>query len=263
MTLYRIYIDEVGNHDMNPNSVNTNERFLTLFGVIIERNYMLHTLQPEMDLIKRDIFNPDPDEPIIFHRKDITKKRGQFSKLGDAGIRHTFGNRMLQAYKEWQYTTIIVTIDKQQHLRRYGVHHQPPYPYCLKILMERYILFLKSSQAQGDVMIEARGKDVDRELAQAYQNIFLTGSSTIRKEVWQTHLTTYNLKIHPKTKNIAGLQLADLLAHPAHYNHLMDHQLISRQESEYGQEVVNILNQLKYYRSIKGEITGYGKKMLP
>lgn len=56
MSLYRIYIDETGNHDMT-HADDPNQRFLALTGVILESEYNANSLQPEMDDIKRFFFN--------------------------------------------------------------------------------------------------------------------------------------------------------------------------------------------------------------
>ena len=47
-----MYVDEVGNHDMK-HADDPNQRFLSLTGVIIERQHMLYALQPEMNQLKR------------------------------------------------------------------------------------------------------------------------------------------------------------------------------------------------------------------
>jgi hypothetical protein len=264
MSLYRIYIDEVGNHDMRVRTVtDPNQQFLTLFGVIVEREQMLHVIQPEMDEIKRRYFQHDPDEPTIFHRKDIVRMRKQFRSLWDEGKRRQFGNTMLDAYKRWQFVAIVVTIDKKAHLAQYGEWHRPPYDYCLQVLMERYVLFLKSKRAAGDVMIEARGKKEDNDLAQAYNTFFMAGSGYVSPDTWQAHLTTRRLKINSKRDNITGLQLADLLAHAAHYDLLHEYGHVRSQTAEYGQEIAKILRQDKYHRSYQGKIAGFGMKMLP
>lgn len=264
MALYRIYIDEVGNHDMNVKTVtNPNEQFLTLFGVAVEREHMLRTLQPDMDMIKRHFFQTDPDEPIIFHRKDISKMRGQFHSLWDTSNRKQFGDRMLASYRHWQFTAIAVTIDKKAHLALYGEWHRPPYVYCLQVLMERYVLFLKAQKAHGDAMIEARGRREDTELAQAYNRFFLAGSSYVSSDTWQEHLTTKEIKINPKQDNIAGLQLADLLGHAAHYDVLQTYGFVPEQKAEYGREILRILRDEKYHRSNNGKIMGFGVTLLP
>ncbi|MDO9130836.1 MAG: DUF3800 domain-containing protein [Anaerolineales bacterium] len=50
MALYRIYIDEVGNHDLT-HADDPNQRYQSLTGVILESEYTLNALQPEMDQI--------------------------------------------------------------------------------------------------------------------------------------------------------------------------------------------------------------------
>lgn len=264
MSLYRIYIDEVGNHDMKVTTINNpNEQFLTLFGVIVERDQMFDVIQPQMNQIKRRFFQSDPDEQIVFHRKDISRMRGVFRPLSDRSVRKEFGNTMLDAYRRWKFTALTVTIDKKQHLMQYGEFHRPPYRYCLQVLMERYVMFLKRQKATGDAMIEARGKREDSQLATSYERFFLKGSNYVDSTFWQEHLTTKKLKINPKRDNIAGLQLADLLGHSAHYDMLMTHKYVLSMKSEYGQEVVKILRESKYDRSFEGQIDKYGMKLLP
>jgi len=89
MPLYRIYIDEVGNHDLKHAEV-INERFLSLTGVIIGSSTIREVVNPEMNLIKEKIFEPDPDEPVILHRRDIVKRRGPFKTLIDPDKRREF-----------------------------------------------------------------------------------------------------------------------------------------------------------------------------
>ena len=45
---YRIYVDEVGNHDLK-NAHDPNERFLSLTGVIIELDHVKKTVHPELE----------------------------------------------------------------------------------------------------------------------------------------------------------------------------------------------------------------------
>lgn len=89
MALYRMYVDEVGNHDMT-HADDPNQRFLSLTGVLLESEYTLRMLQPEMDQLKRDFFQRDPDEPAIFHRKELVNKRPPFHPLRDPEIEQEF-----------------------------------------------------------------------------------------------------------------------------------------------------------------------------
>lgn len=262
--LYRLYIDEVGNHSLKPD-ISENERFLSLFGVLVNGEHMLSVIQPDMRRIKQEYFQQDPDDPIIFHRKDITRFRGPFACLyGDKEKRERFGNEMLDMYSKWGYIAFVVTLDKLAHYNTYSVWRYEPYHYCLATMLERYVLYLHYRNLRGDVMIEARGTKPDQRLAKSYRRLVDNGSENISSSRMQACLTSKEIKIRPKSANIEGLQLADMLAHSAHYDHLVDHKHVDRQKSEYSQKVVAILKRDKYNRNSQTtKIRGYGKKMLP
>ncbi|GEM_PF-561866 len=114
---YRIYIDEVGNPDLE-SSENPNHQFLSLTGVIIELGYAASVVHPQMEEIKHRYFQAHPDEPIIFHRKEMFNNRHPFEALADAAIRKTFDNELLRLMKDWQYTVLSVCLDKKKQVPR-------------------------------------------------------------------------------------------------------------------------------------------------
>jgi hypothetical protein len=263
MALYRIYVDEVGNHDLT-HADDPNQRFLSLTGVILESDYTLSVLQPEMDQIKRDFFQRDPDEPAIFHRKELVNKRPPFHPLRDSAIEQQFNLALLTALARWEYRVITVAIDKKAHRDQYQVWHYHPYHYCLAVLLERYVLFLHYNNHRGDVMVESRGGREDHQLQDSYARLYERGTDNIPPERWQARLTSAELKVRPKTANIAGLQLADLIAHSSRREVLIEHQLVVDDRDTFGDQICAILRQSKYHRNWRtGQIEGYGKKLLP
>ncbi|WP_083522312.1 DUF3800 domain-containing protein [Longilinea arvoryzae] len=262
MGLYRIYIDEVGNHDLS-HTDDPNHRFLSLTGVILESKYTYQVLIPEMDAIKRKYFQTDPDVPVIFHRSDMINHRPPFSCLNDLTIEQQFNRDILDALAGWNYLVITVAIDKKEHLNKYAVWHYHPYHYCLSVLLERFVLFLYYKNNLGDVMVETRGGKEDEKLKSSFTRLYEQGTDHIASDLWQRTLTSRELKVKPKTANIAGLQLADLIAHPSRREILIEHQMVIDQRNIFGDQISAILRQSKYYRSGNGQIEGYGKKLLP
>ena len=167
MSLYRIYIDETGNHDMT-HADDPNQRFLALTGVILEFEYNTSVLQPEMDALKRQFFQKDPDTPVIFHRKDMVNSRPPFEALRDARIESQLNQAILEGLERWQYHVITVVIDKKVHRDQYSVWRHHPYHYCLAVMLERFILFLHYGKHRGDVMVESRGGNEDEKLEASY-----------------------------------------------------------------------------------------------
>jgi hypothetical protein len=178
MSLYRLYIDEVGNHDLT-HADDFNQRFLSLTGVILESAYTLSVVQPEMDRLKREYFQRDPDLPVIFHRKEMVNKCHPFEALRDPSVQARFDLDLLLALSQWDYRVITVVIDKKAHRDQYQVWHYHPYHYCLAVLLERYILFLHYNNERGDVIRDVFGGQISAILRQSkYHRHWRTGQIT-------------------------------------------------------------------------------------
>ena len=262
MSLYRIYIDETGNHDMT-HADDPNQRFLALTGVILKSEYNTSAFQPELEAIKRQFFKHDPDTPVIFHRKEIVNRRPPFEPLRDADVETHFNQVLLEGLERWQYKAITVVIDKKAHRDQYSVWRYHPYHYCLAVMLERFVLFLHYGNHRGDVMVESRGRVEDEKLEDSFRRLYQNGTDHVPAERWQERLTSAELKVKPKTANIAGLQLADLIAHPSRREILLDYKLIADNRDTFGNKICAILREDKYLRSRSGQIPGYGKKLLP
>ena len=111
MSLYRIYIDEIGNSSMKV-ALNQTDNYLTLSGVIIESNYYVNTLQPQLEALKKKYFGYHPDDPIIFHRSEIAYNKPPFQALADEETKAQFDAEFLQLITEWDYQIIGVLLDK-------------------------------------------------------------------------------------------------------------------------------------------------------
>ncbi|MBW8016474.1 MAG: DUF3800 domain-containing protein [Planctomycetes bacterium] len=257
MSKYRIYIDEVGNSDLG-SSENPNHRFLSLTGVIVDLKYIATTVHPQMERIKVDFFESHPDDPILFHRKEMLNAKPPFTGFRNSEFRSRFDVALLQLLVNWDYKVITVCIDKLNHKETYTTWRYDPYHYCLKVMLERYIFFLDSVDSQGDVMAESRGGKEDRRLKDSFNGLFVNGTDWIDPGRMQQRLTSSQLKVKNKANNIAGLQLSDLLAHPSRNEILHENNLLGKEFPPFGKKVIEILRQ-KYYR--RGERV-FGKKLL-
>lgn len=192
MTLYRIYIDEVGNHDLI-HADDPNQRFLSLTGIILKSEYTIHVLQPEMEEIEREFFQYDPDVPVVLHRKELVNKRLPFHPLRQAKVEEKFNSSLIASLAKWDYKVISVVIDKKAHRDQYQAWHYHPYHYCLSVLLERFVLFLHYNGYRGDVMVEKRGGKEDNKLQESYRRLYERGTDNIPKELWQERLTSKEL----------------------------------------------------------------------
>ena len=258
---YRLYIDEVGNSDVNA-SREPNHRYLSLTGIIVDLSHVAGTMHPEIEKLKTDFFGQHPDEPLILHRKELVNRQPPFSALRNPAVELSFNNSLLGLINTLDYKVLTVVIDKLQHLEQYQVWRYDPYHYCMEVLIERYAKWLKRNGAAGDVLAESRGKREDLRLKAAFSRIHERGTRYVGQEVIQDVLTSKELKVKPKANNIAGLQLADLLAHPS-YKCALARKLNQRLAENFGGRVAAILEESKYDRSTSGTIDGWGRKWLP
>jgi hypothetical protein len=263
MDHYRIFVDESGNDDMDPKNISF-ERYLTLVGLIIKYPEDYKELHIGMEKIKNGVFDPSSDLPVIFHRKDILKKKGAFSILFEDNAHQNFDDQIIELITRTPFLLIGVTIDKLEHKNRYHGWSYEPYYYCLKVLLERYVLFLKSRNSMGDVFIESRNPDKDKCIKGHFQNFYWNGTENVDKIHFQSRLTSSEINIREKKANINGLQLADLLAHPVQYDILFEYGKVATQEAIFGRRICEILRRGKYRRQwLTGELKGYGMKLLP
>jgi hypothetical protein len=251
-----MYIDEVGNSDLG-SSDDPNHKYLSLTGVIIDQDYCAQIVHPQLEDLKRRYFSHHPDEPVVFHRKEMVNAQGPFSALQEEQIRDQFNTELLNLLAEWNYIVITVCIDKKRHKDTYTTWRFDPYHYSLTVLIERYVFFLNQTNTVGDIMAESRGGKEDRRLKDSFNKLWENGTEFVESEQFQRRLTSRQLKVKNKTNNIAGLQIADLIAHPSRNEIMWDERLITIL-APFGKKITRIL-QSKYYR--RNERI-YGKKML-
>jgi hypothetical protein len=254
---YRIYIDEVGNPDLE-SSDDPNHRFLSLTGVIVELGYVQQVLQPEMEALKAEFFVSHPDDPVILHRKEMLNAKYPFERLKDPEVRRAFDEELLALLERWQYTVISVCLDKKRHKETYATWRYDPYHYCLAVLMERFVFFLGREQCHGDVLAESRGGKEDLRLKKSFARLWEQGTEYVEPGQFRERLTSRQLKVKTKANNVAGLQLVDLLAHPSRQEILAENHLVERPPAPFAGRIIAIL-QRKYDR--RGERL-FGKKLL-
>jgi len=260
MNKYRIYIDEVGNSDLK-SSDDPNHRYLSLTGVIFDLEYVKNILNPEVENLKRKYFDAHPDEAIILHRKEILNKRFPFQNLKVEKIEKEFNTELLELFRKWDYKIITVVIDKLEHNSKYQTWKYDPYHYCMEIMVERFYYFLRTKHSKGDVMIESRGGNEDKRLKTSFRRIMDYGTHYITGNELKTTLTSLELKVKPKSANISGLQIADLLAFPSRRHVLKYYNRKDDGKITFNESIISVI--LEKYDKKGDRMEGYGFKMLP
>jgi hypothetical protein len=259
--MYRMYLDEHGVDQMTRLDVDTN-RYLSLTGVVMRVDHARDYLEVALNSLKADVLNRDPDAPLCLHRKDIMQCKGPFECLKDKAKRAAFDDRLMRILLDCEYTVITVLLDKQELTQKHHWARTHPYHVLLEVIVEKFTLLLSRKGSVGDVMPEARGKHQDAALQNEFETFRRKGTRFVPSATIQARIPSQNLKFRTKKDDIAGLQVCDLLAHPAHYTirHSLNHKV---EFGAFGERVSELLVKSKFDRSVNGSIWGYGAKHLP
>ncbi|MGH6951006.1 MAG: DUF3800 domain-containing protein, partial [Vitreimonas sp.] len=259
----RLYIDEYGNSDLQGASADPNVRYLALTGVLARRAQHDQRITPAVEHIKRHFRQPQDGRPVVLHRRDLMRREGPFVTLHNEDVRAQFDDELIEMLKRLPYLVNTVQIDKKAHLETYKVWHYEPYHYCLCCLVERYVLYLERHGLQGDVIVEQRGRRPDKKLKRSFRRIYDHGTDNIGPLRIQRALLSHDIGLYPKNANVAAIQIADLLAHPAARYMRFERDGIEH-PNDFGGRIADVLVRYKFARHPATlKITGWGAKWLP
>lgn len=240
-----LYLDESGDHNLSV--IDPSYPLFVLGGVIMEQSYAAEILTPKLSAFKHKFFGRDD---IILHTADITRNRNGFELLKDASIRASFYSELNALMREMEYSVVACVIRKDAHLARYGMAALDPYLMSLDILVERFCIDIGDVEDGGMIVAERRGPTLDHELELAWLNLKIQGTRFMKAKQVERRVQSLNLK--SKLANIAGLQLADLVATP------IGRKILGKSIKE-DYEII----ESRFRRSLRGRIDGYGLIVLP
>jgi hypothetical protein len=202
------FVDECGDHSLT--SIDRDFPLFLLSLVIIKRQAYVQRILPELNRFKLDYWD---HEGINLHSRDIRKAEGPFTILQNGSRREQFMNDLTTLVSEWPYLLFIVGIRKDKLCERYH-HAENPYRLALTFVMERVVRWMEETELSTlPIVAESRGKNEDNELKAAFFDLMNRGTDYVASKKFKR--LSFPLQFHDKRKNIAGLQLADLCAHPS------------------------------------------------
>ncbi len=198
-----VYVDESGDHGME--TVDDKYPVFVLAFCVFHKRHYSEKVVPALQKFK---FNHFGHDLAVLHEHEIRKEKGDF-KFQNRQHKQNFLVELTSIIEASNFILISCVIDKAQLRSKPGV---PPNPYhlalgfCLETLYE-----LLQEKNQDDklthVVVECRGKKEDNELELEFRRI-CDGANRWGKPL------PFDVKFADKKVNLAGLQLADLVARP-------------------------------------------------
>ena len=213
METYRLYIDETGDHRYKQLD-KLESRYLGLTGLLFNKEYYDSNVPLAVESLKKRFFRYDPDKPPILVRSEIVYRKHGFGVLVNGELNARWQQTVLELYRDLKVEIFTVVIDKKVHIERYPLETFDAYVYTLAVLLWRVRGYLHFHKWQSDIMAEARGKVEDNNIQKAFKYVCengFTGFGTA--EGYRDAFPIAELKFGTKAHNVAGLQLADLVAY--------------------------------------------------
>ena len=263
----RMYVDENGHQSLKGDLSNPSKRYLCLTGIIMPIKEHDEVLTHELNNLKLRFFH---STEIILHRREIISAKGPFECLVDPDVRDRFNKDVLDIILKTRFRVISIVIDKLALVEKYGIlNAKDPYSLALEYLMQRYQYWMQAyaqrhwiNEPFGDILAEARGGGEDRLTKLTYEEIYKGRGHNQLKNAEQ-YYTSSQIKLKPKSANIAGLQFVDLISHPARRYILISNGFGQDfKTSSFEGEIVEILVKHKFRRKYD-RIDGAGAIFFP
>ena len=202
------FFDECGDHSLEKRD--DGFPLFVLSTVIVERKDYAERIIPALARLKLEFWE---HEGINLHSREIRKATGPYAFLQVPPKRERFLRAMSEFMAEAPFTLFITCIRKDAYAARYGATASNPYDLSLEYTFERVWHFLDGfGETHLPVVAESRGKQEDASLGAAFYRLMTHG--TAHHPAAEFQKLRCPITFRSKLTNIAGIQLADLCAHP-------------------------------------------------
>ena len=207
---YVVYVDESGDHSLA--SVDREYPVFVLALCIFHKRHYAEKIIPAVEKLKFNYFGHDS---VVLHENEIRKQKGAFAFLAQRAVRDEFMGQLTSIMDASNFILIACVVDKARLPKSEGASSNP-YHIALGICLEALRTFLvekRQDQLKTHVVVECRGKKEDAELELEFRRI-CDGNNPGGRPL------PFDIVFADKKTNLAGLQLADLVARPVGINHL-------------------------------------------
>lgn len=206
-----LYIDETGDHSLT--KIDKSYPVFVLSGVVVDEVYHDGKLTDALNAFKTKHF---ATTDIVLHSKEMTHPQSARSKLYmkfmDANFRRKFYKDFEHLLGQLDISLVACVIMKTKHFANYGLEAKDPYLLSFDNLLNRLVFDLNSDK-KGKIVAESRNSVLDNQLEIAYLAARVEGTNKVQAAEIKLKLESA-IQFKQKTDNIAGLQIADMVASP-------------------------------------------------
>ena len=197
---------------INGEKVDEDRRYFTLTACIFEKDRYYSAINLLKSLVAK--FWNNPDEPVVFHTREIQKKIGYFNFGNDLKY-NEFIEELSKTINLIECEIISITFDLISYVKQYYQHD--PYGVAFDIILGTEMFNIKEDDNVA-IVFEARGKQEDENLSNhILKTIYKYGTQKIPASELKKHFKDifFNPKISADKKIVYhGIDIADLCSYP-------------------------------------------------
>ena len=151
------------------------------------------------------------DPYIILHNTDITKTQNGFECMKEQSLRDRFWAKMSKSIDDTELKILVSYLNYYNYQRNYDSEMcRDAYELLFSSIMNNYIRFLISHNAQGSIIFEARQENQNKRIQDYYFHMLHYGTNIYKATTINDRITTVSFLA--KEDNCNGLQLADIIS---------------------------------------------------
>jgi len=209
-----VYVDESGDHSLA--KIDQEYPVFVLALCIFHKRHYAEKIIPAIEKLKFNYFGHDS---VVLHENEIRKQKGDFGFLAHLPTRRAFMEQLSSIVEASNFVLIACVVDKTRLIKTPDAATNP-YHLALGLCLEALRCFLaekNQDHLKTHVVVECRGKKEDSELELEFRRICDGDNPTNR-------ILPFDVVFANKQTNLAGLQLADLVARPVGLSYVRPHQ---------------------------------------
>lgn len=240
-----MFLDESGDHSLD--AIDKSYPMFSLAGCIFDLDYYNQEVENKINDFKIKYFNKND---IVLRSYDIRKQKRDFSILIESQKRKEFMNDLSGLIDSLDFTIIGAVINKLKLREKFDNPHNP-YNLCLKFILERIVMFLRKSNEKMIIRVESREMYNDEKLSKIFNNFRSEKNRFFPNEEIKSKII--DLSFNPKSQNVVGLQVADLIAYP------IGRKILHPEKENRPFDII----EKKFRKRENGFYNGYGLKVFP
>ncbi len=247
-----MFIDESGDHNLDPEKVDKTYSLFVLCGVVFDEAKYIE-FKSKFNVFKVRHFGSDD---ICLHTLEMVRPRKskdvRFLQFLDPEFRKKFYKELGELIKVTDFKIVACVIKKDKYFLKYNLRALDPYLLSFDNLLNRLVFDLKNGE-KGKIFAERRDDILDNQLDLAWLNLKISGTKKVKPSEIKDRIE--DLKLIAKKTNEPGLQLADLLASP------IGRKVLDKKKRVGNELELEIIE--SKFRNKNNIILGYGLTILP